>query len=49
VPSDNAAADLAVFMDRMVEGESTVHAISMNIAQGDLSAESWGELQDRLS
>ena len=49
VPSDDAAADLAQFMDLMVEGESTVHAISMNLAQGDLSSESWRELQDRLS
>jgi hypothetical protein len=36
-------------MDAMVEGESTVQAISMNVAQGDLSIESWKELQARLS
>lgn len=47
--SDDAAQDLAVFMDAMVEGESTVQAISMNVAQGELSIESWKELQARLS
>jgi transcriptional/translational regulatory protein YebC/TACO1 len=47
--SDDAAQDLAMFMDAMVESESTVHAISMNVAQGDLSIESWKELQARLS
>jgi YebC/PmpR family DNA-binding regulatory protein len=49
VKSEDAAVNLAIFMDRMVEQETTVHAISMNLAQGDLSAESWRELQDRLS
>jgi YebC/PmpR family DNA-binding regulatory protein len=49
VPSEDAAQDLAMFMDAMVESESTVHAISMNVAQGDLSVESWKELQARLS
>lgn len=49
VPSDDAAENLAMFMDAMVEGESTVQAISMNLAQGDLSIESWKELQARLS
>lgn len=49
VPNDDAAENLAMFMDAMVESESTVHAISMNVAQGDLSVESWKELQARLS
>ena len=49
VPSEDAAQELAIFMDAMVESESTVHAISMNVAQGDLSVESWKELQARLS
>lgn len=49
VPSEDAAQDLAMFMDIMVEEESTVHAISMNVAQGDLSSEAWKELQARLS
>jgi YebC/PmpR family DNA-binding regulatory protein len=49
IPSEDAAQDLAMFMDIMFEQESTVHAISMNVAQGDLSSESWKELQARLS
>jgi hypothetical protein len=49
VPSEDAAQDLAMFVDNMLESESTVQAISMNVAQGSLSGESWKELQARLS
>ena len=49
VPSEDAAQDLAMFVDNMLENESTVQAISMNVAQGSLSGESWKELQARLS
>jgi YebC/PmpR family DNA-binding regulatory protein len=49
VPSEDAAEDLADFVDMMMEEESTVHSISMNVAQGALSAESWKALQTRLS
>jgi YebC/PmpR family DNA-binding regulatory protein len=49
IPSEDAAEDLADFVDIMMEEESTVHAISMNVAQGAVSAESWKALQTRLS
>jgi len=49
IPSEDAAEDLADFVDIMMEEESTVHAISMNVAQGSVSAESWKALQTRLS
>jgi YebC/PmpR family DNA-binding regulatory protein len=49
IPSEGAAEDLADFVDIMMEEESTVHAISMNVAQGSVSAESWKALQTRLS
>lgn len=49
IPSEDAAEDLADFVDIMMEEESTVHAISMNVAQGAVSAESWKQLQTRLS
>jgi len=49
VPSEDAANDLAEFVDIMMEEESTVNAISMNVAQGALSAETWKGLQARLS
>jgi YebC/PmpR family DNA-binding regulatory protein len=48
IPSEDAAEDLADFVDIMMEEESTVHAISMNVAQGAVSAESWKALQTRL-
>lgn len=49
IPSEEAAEDLADFVDIMMEEEATVNAISMNVAQGALSAESWKALQTRLS
>jgi YebC/PmpR family DNA-binding regulatory protein len=49
IPSEDAAEGLADFVDIMMEEESTVHAISMNVAQGAVSAESWKALQTRLS
>lgn len=48
VQSEDAAQDLASFVDTMVDEESTVQSVSMNVAQGNLSAESWRELQARL-
>lgn len=48
VPSEDAAQDLASFVDNMVDEESTVQSVSMNVAQGNLSVDSWKELQARL-
>lgn len=49
LPSEDAAEELASFVDDLLDKESTVHAISMNISQGSTSEGTWRDLQSRLS
>lgn len=49
VQSEDTATDLAAFVDDLQEKESSLQAVAMNVAQGSLSADSWKELQSRIS
>ncbi|KAK3700680.1 hypothetical protein LTR37_015869 [Vermiconidia calcicola] len=49
IPSEDAAEELSGFVDELLDKESSVQAISMNVAQGKLSTEAWKELQSRLN
>ena len=49
LPSDEAAQELSSFVDELQDKEPSVQAVSMNVAQGNLSDEIWKELQSRLS
>lgn len=46
--NDEAADELGGFVDNLMDRESTVQAISMNISQGSTSEGTWNELQSRL-
>lgn len=48
VASEDAARDLAAFVDDMMDREATVQAISMNVAQGSLGEDTWKDLNARL-
>ncbi|KAK4550854.1 hypothetical protein LTR36_000434 [Oleoguttula mirabilis] len=47
--SEDAAQDLSGFVDELQEKDATVQAVAMNVAQGSLAAETWKDLQSRLS
>jgi len=49
MPNEDAAQELGSFIDELQEKEATVQAVAMNIAQGALEAETWKDLQSRLS
>jgi transcriptional/translational regulatory protein YebC/TACO1 len=49
VPSENAAADLNGFIDRLQEKEASLQSIAMNISQGKLSEDVWNDLQERIA
>lgn len=46
--NDEAADELGGFVDNLMDRESTVQAISMNIAQGSTSEGTWNDLQSRI-
>ena len=48
--NDDASADeLGAFVDNLLERETTVQAVAMNVAQGSISEGAWSDLQSRLS
>ncbi|KAM0713392.1 hypothetical protein Q7P37_010354 [Cladosporium fusiforme] len=49
VASEEAALELSAFVDDMLDRETTVQAISMNVAQGSIAEETWKDLQARLT
>ncbi|KAK5122864.1 hypothetical protein LTR85_003779 [Meristemomyces frigidus] len=49
LPDDDAAQDLSIFVDELQEKEATVQAVAMNVAPGSTAAETWKDLQSRLS
>ena len=49
VPDGNMAEELNTFVDVLQERESSLQAVAMNVAQGQLEEEPWKELQSRLS
>ena len=49
VENEDAAQDLAAFVEELQGKESSVQAVAMNVAQGSLSSEIWKELQSRLN
>jgi transcriptional/translational regulatory protein YebC/TACO1 len=49
LPSETAAEELSAFVDDLLEKETTVQAISMNVAQGNISDFAWKDLESRLS
>lgn len=46
---EDMAQDLSSFVDELQDKESSVQAVSMNVAQGSLKEELWRELQSRIS
>ncbi|KAK4505400.1 hypothetical protein PRZ48_003363 [Zasmidium cellare] len=49
VQDQEAADELASFVDKLHERESTVQSISLNVSQGNLSPDAWKELQSQLN
>ncbi|KAK0268559.1 hypothetical protein LTR91_014902 [Friedmanniomyces endolithicus] len=49
VPDGNMAEELSTFVDVLQERETSLQAVAMNVAQGQLEEEPWKELQSRLS
>ncbi|KXT01563.1 hypothetical protein AC578_6326 [Pseudocercospora eumusae] len=49
VQNEEAAGEIVEFLDELQEKESSVQAVAINIAQGDLSPEAWKELVTRIS
>ena len=47
--SEEAVNELCSFVDKLYEREDAIQSVSMNVAQGQLSDESFGGLQARLS
>lgn len=47
--SEDAAGDLASFVDTLLEKESTVQAVALNVSRGSLDEEIWKDLRGRLS
>lgn len=49
VSSEDAAEELASFVDKMNDREATVQSISLNVSQGSLSPHAWKDLQSHLN
>jgi YebC/PmpR family DNA-binding regulatory protein len=47
--SETVADELGAFVDNLLDRETTVQAISMNVSQGGIGEGPWKELQSRLS
>lgn len=48
VQSEEAAGEIVEFLDELQEKESSVQAVAINVAQGDLSPDAWKDLATRI-
>ncbi|KAF7186592.1 putative transcriptional regulatory protein [Pseudocercospora fuligena] len=49
VQNEEAAAEIVEFLDELQEKESSVQAVAINVAQGNLSPDAWKDLATRIS
>jgi len=49
VPDEKAALELSEFVDALQDRETSLQAVSMNVAQGSLDDTIWKEVQTRLN
>lgn len=47
--NERIVEELAGFIDLLHEKDNTIQSVAMNVAQGSLDSDSWGELHSRLS
>lgn len=49
IPNEAAAGDVAGFLDELQEKEQTVQSVALNVSQGILQVDEWGELKARFA
>ncbi|CAK1361768.1 putative transcriptional regulatory protein [Cercospora beticola] len=49
LPSEDAAAELAKFLDELQDKEQSVQSVALNVTQGKLDNETWRDLQARYT